>query len=154
MFPATEEVRTKDELISHYFSLNLSYSEIVNALLLHHGLKLSLRHLHRLLKKMGLRRLRPGGIQESAEADIKEAIMYELRGSGQCLGYRAMWHRLKHKYRLIVKRNTVSKYMWELDPEGVSCRKAKRMKRRKYVSPGPNFTWHLDGYDKKPTHGK
>ncbi|KAJ7354871.1 hypothetical protein OS493_029426 [Desmophyllum pertusum] len=41
----------------------------------------------------------------------------------------------------------------ELDPEGCEVRKAKRLRRRKYSSPGPNFCWHLDGYDKLKPYG-
>ena len=37
-------------------------------------------------------------------------------------------------------------------------RKHHRLKRRKYESPGPNYCWHVDGYDKLkpfgfPIHG-
>ena len=35
-----------------------------------------------------------------------------------------------------------------LDQEGVSRRKAHRLKRRKYRNKGPNYVWHIDGNDK------
>lgn len=46
----------------------------------------------------------------------------------------------------------------ELDPEGSESRKAHRLKRRVYCNPGPNYAWHIDGYDKLkpwgfPIHG-
>ncbi|OXU18199.1 hypothetical protein TSAR_010993 [Trichomalopsis sarcophagae] len=34
-----------------------------------------------------------------------------------------------------------------IDPEGIASRYARRLSRREYLSPGPNFVWHLDGYD-------
>lgn len=38
--------------------------------------------------------------------------------------------------------------MRELDPEGVELRKRNCLRRRKYYSRGPNWVWHIDGYDK------
>ena len=35
-----------------------------------------------------------------------------------------------------------------LDQEGVSRRKSRRLKRRKYCNKGPNHVWHMDGNDK------
>ena len=40
------------------------------------------------------------------------------------------------------------KLLRELDPEGVESRKRKRLRRRIYHARGPNFVWHIDGYDK------
>jgi hypothetical protein len=127
------------------------------ALLCSHSIILSLRHLKRLLRKLGLRRrLQDNG--ESPAADIIAAILCEVNGSGKCLGYRSMWRRLLQEYKLNVKRDTVLELMWLIDPEGVQRRKAKRLLRRQYCSPGPNYLWHIDGYDKLkpfgfPIHG-
>ena len=46
----------------------------------------------------------------------------------------------------------------EIDPEGTNMPKARRLRRRKYVSEGPNSCWHADVYDKLkpsgfPIHG-
>ena len=38
--------------------------------------------------------------------------------------------------------------MKELDPEGVSLRRRRRLQQRKYISKRPNYTWHIDGHDK------
>lgn len=40
------------------------------------------------------------------------------------------------------------KYLRIIDPEGVERRKMRRLKRRRYVTPGPNFLWHIDGWEK------
>ncbi len=37
----------------------------------------------------------------------------------------------------------------ELDPAGVSMRRARRLRRRNYFAKGPNFIWHLDSYDNR-----
>ena len=45
-----------------------------------------------------------------------------------------------------------------IDPDGVKRTKAHKLKRTVYVSQGPNFMCHIDGYDKLkpfgfPIHG-
>ena len=55
-------------------------------------------------------------------------------------------------------RSIIQGLLLELDPSGTEARKRHRLKRREYVNPGPNFAWHIDGYDKLkpfgfPVHG-
>ena len=55
-------------------------------------------------------------------------------------------------------RHVVADLMREMDPEGCELRRAKSLKRRSYFSSDPNYTWHVDGYDKLkpywfPIHG-
>lgn len=52
-----------------------------------------------------------------------------------------------------MRRDTVLKMMHLLDKSGVECRRAKRFRRRLYICPGPNYVWHLDGYDKLKPFG-
>ena len=40
-----------------------------------------------------------------------------------------------------------------LDADGVERRSKHRLKRRKYQSKGPNYIWHIDGYDKLKPFG-
>ena len=40
-----------------------------------------------------------------------------------------------------------------LDPEGVEERKMHRLRRRLYISQGPNYCIHVDGYDKLKPYG-
>lgn len=53
-------------------------------------------------------------------------------------GYRSIWHTLQLEW-VQVPRDVVERVVRELDPEGCEERKAKRLKRRKFVSPGPNY---------------
>ena len=48
---------------------------------------------------------------------------------------------------------TVRLTLEALDPEGVICRSRNRLKGRIYISKGPNYMWHIDGYDKLKTFG-
>ena len=72
------------------------------------------------------------------EEEVKNLIKEEMRGSGCLAGYRKMWHLLKIKYNVHVPRNMVAKLLHDLDPEASSLRKKKKLKRRHYLSHGPN----------------
>lgn len=63
-----------------------------------------------------------------------------------------MWRRLKSK-GLHVPRDVVRLALKEVTPEAVAMRKARRLKRRTYCNPGPNYCWHVDGYDKLKPFG-
>ena len=49
---------------------------------------------------------------------------------------------------LAVRKEDVRLIFRELDPDGVAAKLSRRLERRTYTVPGPNFIWHLDGYDK------
>uniref|UniRef100_A0A1X7V1C9 Uncharacterized protein n=1 Tax=Amphimedon queenslandica TaxID=400682 RepID=A0A1X7V1C9_AMPQE len=59
----------------------------------------SVRQIQRVLKHYGLSK-KPR--QESASCAIKQAIQNELEGPGSLVGYRGMWHKLKHSYQLTI----------------------------------------------------
>ena len=63
-----------------------------------------------------------------------------------------MWHALRTEGHQ-VPRSVVEELMRELDPVGCETRRAKRLRRRTYRVPGPNFCWHTDGYDKLKPYG-
>ena len=72
-------------------------------------------------------------------------------------GYRSMWHILRSE-GFMVPRSEVASIQRELDPDGCEERRTHRLKQRVYINPGPNFCWHMDGYDKLkpfgfPIHG-
>ena len=90
-----------------------------------------------------------GRNNESPIEHIVFAIVEELENScGSFLGYRQLTRRLRLKYDLQVRRDTVMKSLRIIDPKGAGCRKRRRLKRRRYVTPGPNFLWHVDEWDK------
>ena len=45
------------------------------------------------------------------------------------------------------------KLLTELDPNGSENQKAHRLRQRQYLSAGPNFCWHADGYEKLKPYG-
>ena len=80
-----------------------------------------------------------------------------VNGPGPCGGYRSVWHALTLE-GFLISRIVVWHFLKEIDLEGVEDHKAHRLKRQKYRNPGPNYAWHMDGYDKLkpwgfPIHG-
>ena len=55
----------------------------------------------------------------------------------------------------ILSTYTTFKYQgtWQLDPDGCEQRRSLALQRRRYSSPGPNHTWHVDEYDKLKPFG-
>ncbi|XP_060608250.1 uncharacterized protein LOC132760318 isoform X1 [Ruditapes philippinarum] len=140
---------TRLELVKHYFYCGFSYPEIILLLFVINNIKISLRQLNRVLKCNNLRR-RTGYTPDHIVLDY---ISKEIETSGQCIGYRSMWKRLTNEHKLRVPRNKVLSFMKTIDPDGINFRKAHRIKRRKYRIKGPNYVWHVDGYDKLKPYG-
>lgn len=91
---------------------------------------------------------------EFDEDQVRDRIQREIDGPGCLAGYRSMWHTLRCE-GFMIPRSKVASILRELDPDGCEER---RTHRRSYINPGPNFCWHLDGYDKLklfgfPIHG-
>ena len=137
----------RNNRIREYFLAGLSYSEI-KTMLCASNIHISIRQVNRVLRSMNL--FRRG--KKSSTNDILNAIHKEILGSGQCFGYRLMTQKLRMQgYN--VDRETVRISLNSLDPEGVEQRSIHRFRRRKYRSVGPNYIWHLDGYDKLKKFG-
>ena len=97
-----------------------------------HGIKLSLRHLKRILKAKRLCRNK----NNSRRACLRDLISAEIENSAKCIGYRSMWRRLVNDHRIRIPR----------------C-KAHRLVRHRYYAQSPNYVWHVDGYDKLKPYG-
>lgn len=136
---------TDENLIKKYFIDGYYYKEILDLLKTKHDIDISLSTLRRTLAVLKLRRK---FVEESNLEDIILAVVKELNSSGYNLGYKSLWRKLKFKHGLNVKRDNVLRILRVADPEGVAQRFGNRLRRRQYLSPGPNHTWNLDGYDK------
>ena len=140
----------RDDLVAEYFNQGYTNNEIVFALLSTHGVCISLATLKRILQRLGLRRRHN---TMSPIHDIIGAILDIIEHSGQCLGYRTVWKRLCSQYNMRVTRNEVMKLMRVIDGQAVERRRKRRLLRRRYICPGPNYVWHIDGYDKLKPFG-
>ena len=84
----------------------------------------------------------------SNKQHVRARIQQELNGPGCLSGYRSMWRTLRREgYQ--VSRQAVASCLQEMDREG--CERRRRQKL--YTNPGPNYCWHIDGYDKLKPDG-
>lgn len=138
----------RDRLIRLYFDLGLAQREILYCLAQNHQIIISLRHLKRQLKRLHLYRRK----HTSDILDVALFIVEKLQSSGVLHGYRWM-HSKCLQNRLVVDQNTVRHLLAIMDPENVDKRRRRRLQRRMYRGVGPNFTWHMDSYDKLTPYG-
>ena len=64
-----------------------------------------------------------------------------------------MHQRLVINHGLVTTREIVRQVLKTFDPEGVELRPRHRLRRRVYRAKGPNYLWHIDGYDKLKPFG-
>ena len=139
----------REELIHVYFNRGLTYDEILNMLSTHHNITLSKRHLHRLLRDQGLSRR----INKTNLNNVIDVLHHSIsETSSKHFGYRQMTQKLRG-LGYVVDRENVRMCIKELDPEGVLERSRHRLVRRTYITRGPNYLWHMDGYDKLKPYG-
>ncbi|KAJ8029602.1 hypothetical protein HOLleu_29038 [Holothuria leucospilota] len=68
--------------------------------------------------------------------------------------YGYLWmHRKCIQVGMTVRRNMIRDILAAFDPERVQFRRRRRLVRRRYISPGQNFAWHVDSYDKLKRYG-
>lgn len=139
-----EEHFDEETLIKYYYNKGFSYLELLCFLKKHHGIVMSYRTLLRRLKCYKLHRRQKNVNLHLVQERIKEIINGP---GGAAAGYRTIWHSLQLE-GMRVPRLIVQRILKDLDPVGSSNRRGHRLRRRMYVNPGPNFSWHIDGYDK------
>ena len=145
----------EEGIITYYFNRGFEYSEIILFLVKHHNHHISYSTLLRRLRQYGLSRQKQPSEDELKA--VRKRIEEIIDGPGSMGGYRTVWHTLELE-GLRVPRIVVQEIIRELDPEGTELRKSHSLKRRQYHNPGPNYAWHVDGYDKLkpwgfPIHG-
>lgn len=138
------------ELAIWYHSLGLSYNEIL-AMLASHRIIVSKRTLHRILRSRYVYR-RTNRFTCSQIDQVVPVIQRLFAQSGSLHGYR-WFHARCVQEGLVISREVVRQILGIVDPDGVASRSARRLHRRQYFARGPNFIWHLDGYDKLKPYG-
>ena len=137
-----------DHLLQRYHRLGYTQDEMRVSLAVKHSIVVSVRQLKRHLSRLRLFRRK----HHTDIAEVTVFIMNELRTCAQQLGYRMMHLRCLNA-GLVVSRDTVRHLLGLLDPRGVELRRKGRIVRRRYLSKGANFVWHLDSYDKLKPYG-
>ena len=125
-----------------------------------HGHPLSYSTLLRRLKKYNLQRR---GVTDKEEFNdtfckVQRRMTELVNGPWSSVGYRTIWHILEMEGLYRIPRVIVQDLLREMDPDGTALRRKHRLKRRAYQNSGPNYAWHIDGYDKLkhwgfPIHG-
>lgn len=138
-----------DDVIKCYFRKGMKYKTIIVLLRDYHDVEWSLSKLKRHLREKGLKRKRKNPIDEPTRRIIER----EAQNSNGIKGYRSIWHKLKICHGISTNRDDVMKALREINPEQSQGRKARKLNRRTYCSPGPNAAWHADGYDKLKPYG-
>ena len=118
----SQDDKINEEVVPYYFFRGFTYEEIRNFLQINHGLEISITTLKRQIKAYGLKRRMP----DYDVGQIRAAIENIFDGYGS----------------IHVPRIVVQEILREIDPEGTQLRKARRLKRRVYHNPRPNYAWH------------
>ena len=74
----------KENLICSYFWAGFPYKDILQFLLIYHNIELTMRHLHRILRKQKLFRKN----KTVSSREILDSIAEKLKESGSSYGYR------------------------------------------------------------------
>lgn len=143
------ETLSRNDAIAAYYHCGYTIKEIVGFLALRHGIALSERQIHRILRSMNLYRRN----NQSPLEDIVRAVLEELSSSGENAGYRQMRQRLPLNHQLIATSELVRLVLNVVDPSGVVSRRARRLQRRIYTNKGQNFAIHIDGWDELKPFG-
>ncbi|CAC5386636.1 unnamed protein product [Mytilus coruscus] len=135
----------RNNLIEMYYTLRLTFDEIKYILAKKHKVIISTRQLKRIVASLGLYRRR----SRSNLFDVATFISKELQVSGKL-----RWMHTKCLERgLEIDKESVRLIIKCLDQTGVKCRNARKLTRRTYMNNGPNYIWHMDGYDKLKPYG-
>ena len=89
----------RSNLIKRYCELGLNYKEVLLFLLMHHGIRLSLRQSKRLVKNIGIKRWRDAS---DLRNDIFAIIELKLSESDNKAGYRQMTQSAQVDHQLVV----------------------------------------------------
>ena len=97
-----EDQHRRYNALKNYFTAGFSYEEICNFLFRFHRIKITIRHLNRLLRQCNLQRR---GNHSNINTVIK-FIQDELKGSSLCFCYRYMLQKLRSSW-LTADKETV-----------------------------------------------
>ena len=129
--------------IKRYFWKGYKYDEIISLLEKRHHVQISKRSFQRSVNRFGL--FRKNLLINSVS--LLEDVQQYLKENKSSHGYRSVHQRLMRR-GIQYSKDAVRIALNVLDQEGVSRRKRRRLKRRKYRNKGPNHVWHMDGNDK------
>lgn len=141
----TEEI---ENLVWQYFNSGFTVKEIVASIMCVNFIIVSERTVKRVLRRLNLRRR-----TESSLRSIVDGIRWLHTQGYSNYGHKWIWHLLNYRLGIRAHQETVRHALLIMDPDGVTRRRQRRLRRRQYVNRGPNFVIHIDGYDKLKPFG-
>ena len=108
--------------------------------ILDNRISMSVRTLKRKLLTYGLQKKNVN----IDDQELRDIIKKEVE-TGHVSEYRKIWHILRINHHIHAPRKLVAQIVHDLDPQASKKRKENKLKRRKYMSYGPNHCWHIDG---------
>jgi hypothetical protein len=133
-----------DELIAKYHKDGFPYKDIVNLLSRCHAKHLTYDAVKKRVQRFDAKLPSRRGPTSHSRADISRAIQLLLPTLPPTAGYRNVFQTLVEQgYH--VRRDTVMDILREQDAAGCAFRRRRALHRRQYISPGPDFAWHVDG---------
>ncbi|XP_061165541.1 uncharacterized protein LOC133201057 [Saccostrea echinata] len=136
------------EKIKELFYKGFNYRLIHYLIQRNHNCDISYNCLTRkVLPRLGLKRR----LADIAFDEIFDIAQREILNG--CSGAESLRRIIKMKHQLNITRSIARDIVRLLDEDGIKRRKQRRLRRRQYFSKGPNFVWHLDGYDKLKPYG-
>lgn len=113
-----------------------------------HHTQMSMSTFEKILQRNNIR-LR----NELSDAEVRMLCENAIAGPAAGRGYRMLQVYIKSQNRVHIGQRRIMEVLREIDPEGVKIRTGNHLRRREYVSHGPNDCWHFDGYDKLSRFG-
>ena len=137
-----------EEIVNYCHSNALTVMETMAYFLFVCHTFVSKRTIERIKRRLSLRSYR----NESPIREIINKIMdLQMNGYGD-LGYKSMWHILNTQIGIRVTEKHIRLIMRALSNQVINPHR-RALHRRQYINPGPNYTVHVDGYDKLKPYG-
>ena len=118
------------------------------SLAVHHRIIISVRSLRRYLANMRIYR----GKNYSNIPDVALFIIEQVEKSGQLHGYKLL-HLKCIQTVFVLNQENVRFLLSLIDPDRVEIRQRNRLQRRQCSCHRPDYTWHVNSYDKLKPYG-
>ena len=115
------------DILTYYFYAGYTYEAITKFLSNYHDVSMSIRTLKRRFSEYGLK------TKDRALSNdvISQLIQREIQGPHIMRGYRGIWRLLKTSHNISITRDSVMKFLKEIDPVGSKMWRARTLRRRK-----------------------
>ena len=146
-FRSQAECGAKKVYFASAIPMEARFRHIKSRLSQEHNIDICKRTLERALQRNQLWRRR----NKADIGEVADSIHRQLQSSGQQHGYRWMQQKC-WMAGIITDRETVRLLLRQMDGGGVDLRARHRLRRRVYVSRGPKYVWHIDGWKQNWTN--